>query len=162
MGVAVVHWPIDINRLKNISADEWIRIHFEEMHKACMHQAVVCGWPVDPFETARRAVLDSNYRYLGFSKGNYYSRDRRYRMRLYFDMDWEWFVVHAVLCDRNWREIAKRELARYPACGAPVHQFLRAKSGWATKSKFMFISSDNWFEPRQATISLEDFGIRAE
>jgi hypothetical protein len=155
--VATVGWPIDLARLKGVSADEWIRVHFEEMHAGIVHLAKERRWPLDPLAVAREAVIDSNFRFTGQGKKAFTSSDRRHRIRLDYVMDWEWFVVFAVLLDKEFQELGRKEIVRYPAGGAPVHHYLRGKSGWTSSTTFRFVSSDTWFEPRQAIVSLGDF-----
>ena len=136
--VAFVDWPIDGDRLRNCTIEQWLHIHFEEMHAGIVHLAKQRGWPLEAFELARRTVVESGFRYHRRGKRQFVSPDRRFRIRADLEMDWRWLTLHAVLTNTKGKEVARREIHKLPGTLGSLPDYSTPLSKWQSPTRFVF------------------------
>ncbi len=77
-------------------------------------------------------------------------------MRLFFDMDWRWLYLHAVLCDRSGCELGCRPLARIPAASYESKDF-ESSVRWVSKNCFRYTGPKGMLDREVTTVRLADF-----
>lgn len=136
--VSIVDWPIDAERLRNCTVEQWVHIHFEEMHAGIIHLAKERGWELEAFELARRTVVESGFRYHRRGQRQFLSPDRRFRIRADVEMDWRWLMLFAVLTTARGVEVGRREIHKLPAALSSLPDYSTPLSKWQSPTRFVF------------------------
>ena len=103
------------------------------LHSGCLVAAKHFGWPKEPFERARQAVVDAKFENKWVHRHSASRRDRKFRAELHCELDLHQFRSELVIFDRK-----RQEIARLPDLKEPPDRMI---FGWSL-GKMSWVSSD--------------------
>jgi hypothetical protein len=141
-GCCFYPWPFDFSAYTasptNYAKQKLI---LATLHNALLWIADREGWAIAPFEAAFNAIIDRNFKFVGYLKKSWLCPQKRFRARLYFDWQLDGIGLFAVLSrNRGKMELARVQLGTAIPMAGILHEYLNAGK-WKSCTKFAVIPS---------------------
>lgn len=131
-----IRWPFDYNAFL-AEGDPGRREYLANtLHDALLWLAAQEGWDQEVFVRAWQEVRDRGFRYEGWLKRRWLSRDRKNIAAIHYEMDMEWLTFDVQIRNRRGQEVFHSPLGRIP----PTHEKIQRridKVKWLTDQRIM-------------------------
>lgn len=135
-------WPFDFAAYTvSPTNEEKQRLILDSLHNALIWIAEREGWSIDSLEAACKAIIERNFKFVGYSKKSWLCPRKRFRARLYFDWKLDGIDLFAVLSrNRSKAELARAELGTAIPMAGILHEYLNAGK-WKSSTQFAVVAS---------------------
>ncbi len=154
-------WPFDFGKFGQASPCMRKRMILDAAKEAVIWFACRSQWELPPLEEAYQAALDCGLILRGTSKKSWMSPDKKHRVRVRFEYDWDRILLFAVLTPiRSQRVLADVPLGTARP-GNDVLRYYLADGTWPSNSSFVLCADtfirEKWLADFSNIIAAQNF-----